>query len=238
MKRTGLLAIACAAALTAACGGANNDRSDIAANNNDTVNSDTRGVGTAGDNAFSAGDRDFIEDQLEAGMAEVELGKLAAERGRSAQVKQFGQMMVTDHTKAGEELKQIAMQHNFTPAVAISDQHRDLRDRLMKLQGAEFDREYMKAMVEGHEDVVDQKESRVDDKSLGEWKTKHQDPHTHDKIEAKVEAETVIPENSDNAATMAVNQWAAKSLPVAEAHLQQAKALHDTLDQNGRNSTN
>src|SRR5579863_9201352 len=53
-------------------------------------------------------DEKFVRGAAEGGMAEIELGKLAQERGQSEEVKKFGQRMVEDHTKANEELKQIA----------------------------------------------------------------------------------------------------------------------------------
>jgi putative membrane protein len=236
MKRVGILSIALALAVTVACD-RNNGRSDIGANN--TANDNTA-VGTAGENRSmpTAGDKDFIEDQLAAGMAEIELGKLASERGQSADVKHFAQMMVTDHTKAGEELKRIANQYNVTPPAALDAKHSDLRDKLSKLQGAEFDREYMNAMVDGHQDVIDHLESRVDQKTLGSWKERIKNPIDRAKGTSGSDVSTVVmPERSDNPATSAVNQWAANTLPTAQMHLDHAKSLHDKVDRRGRNST-
>src|ERR1700746_3382597 len=58
--------------------------------------------------SLTASDDKFVKDAAEGGLAEVELGKLAAEKGASTDVKAFGQRMVTDHSKANDELKQIA----------------------------------------------------------------------------------------------------------------------------------
>ena len=93
MKRIGLLTMTLAAALTVACGGGG--RSDSATANDQRES----GVTAANnqDNELGSGDRDFVEDQLEAGMAEIELGKLATQKGASAEVKQFGQMMIDEH---------------------------------------------------------------------------------------------------------------------------------------------
>jgi putative membrane protein len=245
MKRIGLLSIAFAAAVTVGCGG-NNDRDDIGANN--TTANDPGAVGTAGDNQLAAGDRDFIEESSAAGMAEVELGKLAAERAQSADVKQFAQMMVTDHTKAGDALKQVASRYNFTPPAEMAEKHRDLRDRLSRLQGAEFDREYMRAMVDGHEDVVDHLESRVDrDNRAGSYShdavggnnttAGEQTPAGAEASRHDTAAATIMPKQSDNSATMAVNQWAASSLPTTEKHLAEARMLNERLGPR-RNTTN
>ena len=105
-------------------------------------------------NAAPTDTRMFINNMAIAGMAEVQLGKLASERGMSADVKQFGQMMVTDHTKANDELKQIAAKLNIQLPTELDTKHKALADRLSKLQGAEFDREYAMAMVSGHEEVA------------------------------------------------------------------------------------
>jgi putative membrane protein len=223
MKRIGSLLIALAVSTTFACNRANN-RDDVAANN--TADNT---VGTAGDTTPSSGDRDFIERHLEGGMAEVELGKMAAEKGSSAEVKRFGQMMVTDHTKAGDELKQIAAQYNIAPPAQLNDEHRDLRDKLSKLQGAEFDREYMKAMVDDHEKDADNLESRIDkNNDNGIAGT----TGSNDRA-----AQAVTPEHSDNPATMSINQWAATAYPTVEMHLDHAKSMNDQLDKRGRNTT-
>jgi putative membrane protein len=227
MKRTGLLAVMLAATMSFACN-TNNDTDATARNaDNDAT------VGTAGDvdrNEPSAGDKDFVNDQAIAGMAEVKLGMLATEKSTNAQVKQFGQMMITDHTKAGDALKAAAMQHNLAVPTAIDEKHQDLYDRLSKLQGAEFDREYVNAMVDGHQDVADQLESRVDKVRLGEWKTEMKDWLEGKSKTAEGQIAAVTPEHSDNLATMAINQWASDTYPKVQQHLIAAKALKDGFD--------
>src|SRR3954468_8308036 len=134
MKRFGVLSIALAAAVTGACNG--NGRSDNVARSD----ADQRAIGTSGvgeRNRRSSADRDFIQDMMNDGQAEVQLGKMASERAASADVKRFGQMMVKDHTKAGDELKQIATPYNIQPDPAKKDdKHHDLMDKLSKLRGA------------------------------------------------------------------------------------------------------
>lgn len=98
----------------------------------------------------------FVRNMAMAGMAEVELGKLAAQRATNAEVKAFAQMMIKDHTAANDALKQVATSTNVTLPTGLDQTHRDLSTRLSKLQGAEFDREYMAAMVSGHEKVLAQ----------------------------------------------------------------------------------
>jgi putative membrane protein len=100
--------------------------------------------------SLSAEDRKFVVDVAQGSLAEVELGKVAALRGNSDKVKQFGQRMVADHGKAGDELTQLARQKGITLPKELDNKHQQLRDRLAKLSGAEFDRAYMNEMVKDH----------------------------------------------------------------------------------------
>jgi putative membrane protein len=227
MKRTGFVAIVLASMMSFACNATDRDGTTTRTGNNDPT------VGTAGDvdrNTPSNGDKDFVNDLAIAGMAEVKLGMLATEKSTNAQVKQFGQMMISDHTKAGDALKTIAMQHNIAVPAAIDEKHQELYDRLSKLQGAQFDREYANAMVEGHEGVVDTLESRIDQARLGEWKTEMRDWLDGKAKKEQGEIRAVMPEHSDNSATMAVNQWAAEAYPTVQQHLVTAKSLKSSFD--------
>jgi predicted outer membrane protein len=218
MKRIAILAVA---AVTTFGIGCNTDRRANTADN--------PAVGTSGRTDVSRGDRDFVSDLTIAGMAEIELGRMAAERAANADVKQFAQMMVDDHTAAGNKLKPIATAHSIPMPADLDDKHRDLRERLSKLQGAEFDREYMKAMVSGHEDVVDKLESRIDKERLADYKSKYENRDTGRKTEEKIKVDAVVPEKSDDRVTMSINQWAADSYPVVYGHLQKAKALDASI---------
>ncbi|PYR03729.1 MAG: hypothetical protein DMG00_25515 [Acidobacteria bacterium] len=88
-------------------------------------------------------DQTFVTKTAAGGMAEVELGKLAQEKGTSDQVKSFAQRMVTDHNKANDELKTLAQNKNITLPTDIDPHDKALRDRLSKLSGAQFDHAYM-----------------------------------------------------------------------------------------------
>jgi putative membrane protein len=105
---------------------------------------------------LSSGDRKFIEKAAEGGMAEVQLGKLATQKAGADQVKQFGQRMVDDHSKANDQLKQVASSKNVTLPTDVDKSTKREMDKLSKLSGADFDREYMKNMVSDHKkDVSD-----------------------------------------------------------------------------------
>lgn len=117
-------------------------------------------------------ERKFVMDAAHGGMAEVELGKMAAEKGSSDAVKQFGKRMADDHAKAADELKQLAQQKGMTLPTDIDAKHKQLRDRLAKLNGAEFDKAYANEMVKDHKkDVADFKREaqRTKDPDLKTW---------------------------------------------------------------------
>jgi len=88
------------------------------------------------------------------GLAEVELGQLAVKNGSSEEVKQFGQRMINDHSKANDELKQIASQEHVKLPSEPDQQDRATKERLEKLSGAEFDQAYMSQMVNDHKKDV------------------------------------------------------------------------------------
>jgi putative membrane protein len=92
----------------------------------------------------------------EANMAEVELGKLAASKAGSSDVKSFAQMMVDDHSKALTELKTLAQQKNLKWSTNLDHKDLALKEKLSKLSGPEFDRVYMQAMVSGHRNVANE----------------------------------------------------------------------------------
>jgi len=107
-----------------------------------------------GDAVVTGGDLAFMNDAAPGGMAEVELGKLAASKAQNDEVKAFAQKMVEDHSKAGEELKQLAVQKKVTLPPDVMPTHKELMDKLSKLKGADFDNEYVMAMVAAHEKDV------------------------------------------------------------------------------------
>jgi len=96
----------------------------------------------------------FAVKVANAGMTEVELGKMAQEKG-SKSVKEYGAMMVKDHTKAGNELKSLAAEKNITLPSAVSDEMRKHIDDLGKKSGKDFDKDYIGMMVSDHKDVID-----------------------------------------------------------------------------------
>lgn len=104
----------------------------------------------SGSSQLSAADQTFVKKAAQGGIAEVELGKLATQKASSEDVKKFGQRMVDDHTKANDQLKQIAGNKAVSLPTDLDSKDQALKDRLSKLDGEQFDRAYMKNMVKDH----------------------------------------------------------------------------------------
>ena len=121
---------------------------------------------------MSAADKKFMMEAAQGGMEEVELGKVAAANASNADVKAFGQKMVDDHSKANDQLKQLAQTKGVTlPTDMSKAQHKDM-DKLSKMTGADFDHAYVKMMVMDHKKDVAEfaKESKsAKDSDLKSW---------------------------------------------------------------------
>jgi putative membrane protein len=108
------------------------------------ANSTTNAGGMAG------ADKKFVKEAMEGGMAEVKLGQMASEKGNSPDVKEFGQKMVTDHTKLNDQMKPIASQMGIQPPAELPAKDKALQTKLEGLSGDAFDKAYMSAMVKDH----------------------------------------------------------------------------------------
>lgn len=136
----------------------NNAANTNRANSNSTLGNAANSVANAVSNAASAvtgtTDSDFLKEAGLGGMAEVEMGKLASTKAANAEVKKFAQMMVTDHSKANEELKALASRKGVTIPAELDSSHKATLDGLRSQVGADFDTEYVEAMVDDHEKDV------------------------------------------------------------------------------------
>ncbi len=238
MKRIGIVSLACAAAFTVACAGEPGD--DVATRDSGSVFDDnTSAIGTSGEAQRStiAGSsaQEFVSEMMAGGAAEVELGKIAAQRATNPDVKAFAQRMVKDHSRASEQLKAVASKHNLQ-TTATTAKHRDEIDRLSALKGAEFDREYMDAMVEKHEDTIDKLESRADNVDRNTSNVAPRAPGADASPEGRTAAgsrpgEPVGTAGAGQGLDAAANQWAAQVLPTVRTHLEQAKSIQERLDE-------
>jgi putative membrane protein len=139
-------------------------------------------------------DNTFAMKAASGGMSEVKLGQLAAEKGTNPAVKQFGERMVSDHSKANDELKSVASQNNMTLPTDVSKTDAAVYERLSKLSGTEFDKAYAREMVKDHEQDI-----------------------------AEFQKESTTGKNP------AVKEFASKTLPTLQSHLQEARQMQKAV---------
>jgi putative membrane protein len=151
MNRTSVfrLSIAAAIAFLPAAVLAQNSMSQGSMRDQSSMNS-----GNSAGNHLSMSDRKFVEKAAEGGMAEVDLGKLAEEKASSPQVKQFAERMVNDHTKANDQLKEVAQQEGIQLPDRLSADAVMTKNQLSQLSGPQFDAVYMRDMVKDHKKDV------------------------------------------------------------------------------------
>jgi putative membrane protein len=99
-------------------------------------------------------DASFFKHAAEGGLAEVEAGKLAQDKGNSQAVKDFGAMMVKDHSAANEKLGSIASAEGVTLATTSSVGQMASKAKLEVLTGDTFDKSYIKNQVTAHEQTA------------------------------------------------------------------------------------
>jgi putative membrane protein len=99
-------------------------------------------------------DQVFAMMAAEGGLSEVQLSKLAADNASSPEVRQIAQRLVQDHTKANQELLTIAKQKDISVPKELDDTHEDVVKLFSKLEGAQFDREFLRYQVMHHEKDV------------------------------------------------------------------------------------
>lgn len=160
----------------------------------DTANNAGTGNGGATTNMsstpLSKADSTFVMKAAAGGMEEVEMGNLAQQNASSQRVKDFGAMMVRDHSKANDELKSFASGRGLTlPAALPADKQKDL-DMMRKMTGKSFDQHYVNMMVQDHQ------------KDVNEFK-----------------------KQSTSGADQQLKDWAGKTLPVLQMHLDSIQAI-------------
>jgi len=167
-----LVAFGCKKNETAATDTATTDTYASNATATDTATTATTGTPAA---SLSDADKDFMNKAAQGGMAEVSLGQLAASKGTDSGVKDFGNRMVTDHGKAGDELKALASSKGVTLPADLDAESKKTSDELSKKSGKAFDKAYISDMVKDHEkDVAEFKKASTSaqDPDLKNWVTK------------------------------------------------------------------
>ena len=146
------LCIAAAVGAQTPSPGTSNTTRDTTGSSNAMGSNNATAKATA--DSVSRADRKFMEKAAAGGLAEVQLGQMAAQKGTADDVKQFGQRMVDDHGKANDQLSQLARSKGVNLPTQPDHATQREMDKLSKLEGGSFDREYMKHMVSDHKKDV------------------------------------------------------------------------------------
>ena len=233
MRRTGLLSLS--AAFMIVVGGCSNAEDRKA-----PASEPPKGaaVGTGGVAANTRDDGDFVRDVAIMNMAEIELSRMALAKATRPDVKAFAQMLIADHAAAGDKLKSAVSGGSIAWPDQLDEDHRKDAGDLAKKQGADFDREYVEAMVHGHQNFTAKLESRLDLQSVEEWKTaaagRTQNKSMPDPNVAMRDVQ-VRPAKSDTDTAVKINQWAADTYPVAQKHLDTARTLENATKKRSTN---
>jgi putative membrane protein len=157
---------------------------------------------------ISETDQGFIETAAMNNMAEIRMGELALEKGTDELVREFAQQMISEHTVAQDELKQIFDRYeedneNLEWPENLNEKNEDLRDDLEDMNGFSFDSMYMATQVAAHQEAENAFETQV---------------------------------NSGQDAT--TKAYANKYLPKIQMHLERADSIHTVVQENNQNSGN
>ena len=130
-------------------------------------------------------DSQYLVDAAETDLKEIEIGKLAQQKGTDADVKAYGKMLVDDHTKSLNDVKALADKKQITLPATVTEDGQDAYNKLNEKMGIDFDKKFAEMMVDGHEKNIDkaQKASeKANDEEIRLWAankltalTKHRD---------------------------------------------------------------
>ena len=125
--------------------------------------------------AFAATSNDFVDKAAAGGIAEIETSRLALEKSQSADVKAFANMMITDHSKANDELAAIAKKND----IEVPDTTtlvKQAKEKILDMRDESFDSAYANNQVKAHEDTIElfkkQANTVTDDKTKGAMELK------------------------------------------------------------------
>jgi putative membrane protein len=107
------------------------------------------------DNNYTMGNQDFVTRASSSNMLEIASGQLAINQGVNANVKAFGQHMVTDHGQAAAEMTALATKKSLTVPSTMLPEHQQMYDALKNLTGAAFDKQFSVMMVTSHQQTID-----------------------------------------------------------------------------------
>jgi putative membrane protein len=147
-----LLYIALSTLFFAACNNKPADNTPVASA--DTMNHTGPDNMSSSKPSASPADSAFLVTAYQIGTFEVEIGKLALKNSQDAQVKEFANMMITDHTAMSKEVEGLAAQKGVMLPAALGDDLKKKCDKLYSLTGKEFDKDYASINVKGHAEAI------------------------------------------------------------------------------------
>lgn len=183
MKKTIASSLLFSAIVLAACNGNNSTTStttDSSVSTSTATGMDTGTMNnmnntTASSTPLQPADTGFVMKAANGGMMEVQLGNYAQQNAASQRVKDFGSMMVRDHSKANDELKSIVSNKGVTLPTTVMGEEMEDMNKLMKKTGKDFDKAYMDMMVEDHKKDINEFEkaaNNVMDADVKAWASK------------------------------------------------------------------
>ena len=152
----------------------------------------------------------FLSKAIEMNQAELQLSRMAQVKAENPEVKEYADMMVQDHTEALEKLRSAA---NVSEGqVPLTKEHQAVYDKLARMTDAQFDSEYMKAMVRDHHEAVQTFQYEAENADQGAT-AQRQKPGTSARNDAAI---------------------AKEMLPTLQKHLSQAEQLDKSLGDNSK----
>jgi len=227
MTRIGLWSIAVVAVIVSGCSKPQEPAPQSAEQSSKTPA--TVGTGGAGANLS---DDEFVHDVALKNMAEIEFSRIALGKTANPTIKSFAQKTIDDQNAAGRDLKNVLSGQTMEWPAQLDGKYRKALDELAAAHGADFDAEYVKAMVESQQDLAAKLESRLDVQSLADWKTAaagRTDSKALPEPGTSLHDVRVRPNNSGNAVTLKINQWAADTYPVVQKQLDTARTLKTAM---------
>lgn len=140
--------------------------SNVANANGQMINAtNSANMSNMGNKAMSANPTDasgFMMAAAEGGNAEIAASKMAVSMSKNAEVKQFAQQMIAEHTKANNDLKPVAAKKNVTLPTDINAEHKAMAADMASMSGVGFDKDYMAGQITDHEKTVALLQSQID----------------------------------------------------------------------------
>lgn len=171
MKKLLMGSLVCSALLLGACNGSSTETT-VPGTGTDSMGTEVHANALS---TFTDSDRDFAQEAARGGKMEVALGNIAEKNSTNQNIKDFGKMMVEDHSAANSELTTLLKNKGVAIDEEYTNDQKDNIDKLGKESGNDFNKDYVDLMVKDHKDDIDafQKASQnADDPDLKAWASK------------------------------------------------------------------